>query len=304
MAASERPATARHNVSAIILTRNEEVFIERCVQSARFADEVVVVDCGSQDATCELAERAGAKVVHEDWLGWSAQRNSGAKAAAHDWVMVIEADEVITANLEASLQRVLSGPMDPRDGYTVDRRGDFLGALLPNETRRRKRRGFVRLYNRLYSRYDPEQLVHEEVRLTGRVIALDGVLLHWRGQTFGDIASVLNRYATIEAEMLDRDGVRATPAGIFGRTVLRFLWVYVWRRAFLVGARGLMYAMLKANSETLRYGKLWERQNVRRRPIHPSASLTGRTDLPTHNDPVIQPATAWRRWPCRGPDHA
>jgi hypothetical protein len=181
--------------------------------------------------------------------------------------------------------------MDPRDGYTVDRRGDFLGALLPNETRRRKRRTFVRLYNRRCSRYDTEQLVHEEVRLTGRAIALDGVLLHWRGQTFGDIASVLNRYATTEAEMLARAGVRATAVGILARTVLRFLWVYAWRRAFVVGTRGLIYAMLKANSETLRYAKLWESQQVGRPPLHPPASLTGRSDLPTDDEPWAGPVS-------------
>jgi (heptosyl)LPS beta-1,4-glucosyltransferase len=297
VAAGEGPPTARQSVSAIILTRNEEAFIARCIQSARFADEVVVVDCGSEDATCALAERAGAKVVHQEWLGWSAQRNRGAEAAAHDWVMVIEADEVISADLEASLERVLSGPMDPRDGYSVDRRGDFLGVLLPNETRRRKRRNFVRLYNRRHSRYDPNQLVHEEVRLTGRAIPLDGVLLHWRGQSFGDIASVFNRYATTEAEMLDRAGVRARPARIVARTLLRFLWVYVWRRAFLVGPRGLIYAMLKANSETLRYAKLWERQNVPHPMIDPPVSLTGRTDLPGGEDAAAPPTTAGERRP-------
>jgi len=266
--------------SAIILTHNEEALIERCVKSARFADEVVVIDCGSEDQTCALAERAGAKVIYQDWLGWSAQRNRGAEAAANDWVMVIEADEVISAELEASLLRVLSAPMDPRDGYTVDRRGDFLGVLLPNETRRLKQRTFVRLYNRRHSRYDIEQLVHEEVRVPGRMIPLDGVLLHWRGQTFGEIASVFNRYATTEAEMLDRAGVRATPGRILGRTIARFLWVYVWRGAFRVGVRGLLYALLKANSETLQYGKLWERQHVTRATIHPPLGLTGRADLP------------------------
>ena len=265
----------------IILTRNEEPFITRCIQSARFADEVVVVDCGSTDATCALAERGGAKVIHQDWLGWSAQRNRGAEAAAHDWVMVIEADEVVTAELEASLERVLSGPMDPRDGYTVDRRGDFLGVLLPNDTRRLKQRNFVRLYNRRHSRYDTEQLVHEEVRVPGRTIALEGILLHWRGQTFGEIASVFNRYAATEAEMLDRAGVRATQGRIIGRTIARFLWVYLWKGAFRAGMRGLIYALLKANSETLKYGKLWERQHIPRPTIHPPSSLTGRTDLPT-----------------------
>lgn len=278
--ASPSRGATRARVSVIVLTKNEEAYIERCIASARFADEVVVVDCGSEDRTCELARRSGAKVVHQPWLGWSAQRNRGAQLAAHDWVFVLEADEVISAQLERSVERVLHGPMDPRDGYSLDRRGSFLGVLLPNESRRRRRLAFVRLYNRRHSRYDPEQLVHEEVAVQGRAIPLEGVLLHWRDQTFGDIADVLNRYATTEAQMLVRAGVRSTPSRIVGRTVLRFLWVYLRKGAVRAGTRGLLYAMLKAYAEFLRYGKLWELQHVAGPVLDPPWSVSGRPDLP------------------------
>ena len=152
--------------------------------------------------------------------------------------------------------------MDPRDGYVVERRNDFLGVLLPNESRESKRRAFVRLYHRGHSRYDPEQLVHEEVRVPGRLLALDGVLLHWRGQDFTSIAGVFVGYADLEAQALERDGVRATWPRMVARTLARFAWVYLAKRHFRLGTRGLMYASLKAHSEFLRYGRLWERQNM------------------------------------------
>jgi hypothetical protein len=120
----------------------------------------------------------------------------------------------------------------------------------------------VRLYHRGHSRYDPEQLVHEEVQVPGRLLPLHGTLLHWRGQSFIAIARVFVRYADIEAEALDRRGVRASWTQMIGRTLARFAWVYVVKGYFRLGTRGLMYATLKANSEFLRYARLWERQHL------------------------------------------
>jgi glycosyltransferase involved in cell wall biosynthesis len=253
---------ARTPLSALILSKDEERHIERCIRSLSFADEVVVVDSGSTDRTLELARACGARVVEQEWLGYSGQRNAGAAAATHDWVLWLDADELVSDELRASVLAALEGPMDPHDGYVVERRNDFLGVLLPNEARESKRRSFVRLYHREHSRFDPEQLVHEEVRVPGRLVPLDGVLLHWRGQSFTSIARVFVRYADLEAEALDAAGVRATPRRMVGRTLARFAWVYVVKGYWRLGARGLMYAMLKANAELLRYGRLWERQHL------------------------------------------
>jgi (heptosyl)LPS beta-1,4-glucosyltransferase len=260
-------------ISVVVLTKDEEDFIERCMDSVAFADEVVVVDSNSTDRTRELAAARGATVVEQPWLGWSNQRNRGAAAARNDWIFQLEADEVVTGELEASIRAVLAGPMEPKDGYTLERRSEFLGALMPNEARKSKRRSFVRLFNRTESRYDPEQLVHEEVLVPGRTIPLDGPLLHWRGLTFGEIAAVFNRYGGVEAEMLDGQGVRSSPTKILARPILRFLWCYVRKGGFRHGARGLMWAMMKATGEYYRYSRLWERQNLPEPVIHPPAEL-------------------------------
>ncbi len=120
----------------------------------------------------------------------------------------------------------------------------------------------MRLYHRHNSRYNPEQLVHEEVQVPGRLLPLEGTLLHWRGQSFISIARVFVRYADIEAEALDRRGVQPGWAQWSGRTLARFAWVYVVKGHYRLGTRGLMYAILKANSEFLRYARLWERQHL------------------------------------------
>ena len=265
-------ASEKVPVSAIILTKNEAVFIERCIRSVAWTDEVLVIDSESSDATQEIARSLGARVVVQPWLGWAGQRQKAVVAAQHDWVLFVEADEIVTPELALSIQAALKGSPDPRDGYVVNRRNDFLGLLLFNDTRPSKRRNFVRLFNRRESAYDFSMKVHEEVRFPGTAVPLAGVLLHWRGYTMNELVGVFNRYATVEAEILDEQGVRATPVNLLLRPILRFLWSYIAKGGFRQGTRGLMHAVLKATSDYIRYAKLWERQNVVASP-HPPLSL-------------------------------
>jgi (heptosyl)LPS beta-1,4-glucosyltransferase len=259
-------------LTVIVLTKNEEQFIERCLRSVGWADEMLVLDSGSSDRTREIAATLGANVYEQEWLGYSQQRNKATSLAKHDWVFFVEGDEIVTPELARSVQEVISGPMDERDGYSVDRRGDFLGLLLPNMSNARNRRNFVRLFNRRYSTYDPAIRVHEEVRFPGEAIPLRGVLIHWRAYTMDEYITVFNRYATVEAEILNEKGRRANGFRIFLWPLLRFLWSYVARGGARLGTRGLIHAMLQATSEYVRYAKLWEMQNAPRM-LHPPAHI-------------------------------
>lgn len=274
-------------VSVVILAKNEERFIRRCIDSASWADEIIVLDSGSEDATREIAAASGATVHEQEWLGWPLQRNRAIDLASHDWVLYLESDEIVTPELATSIRRVTSSPIDPRDGYSVDRRGDFLGLLLPNASRRSKRRSLVRFLNHHYNRWDPEELVHDDVRPLGRCIPLDGLLLHWRAFEMDEYITALNRYATLEVEMLQRRGVQAKSAQLVYRPVLRFLWCYVYKQGFRLGARGIIWSFLKATSEYVRYAKLWERQRVQR-TLHPPAELLNRN--PQDAEAPVTPA--------------
>jgi glycosyltransferase involved in cell wall biosynthesis len=249
-------------ITVVVCTLDEEAVIERCLTPVRWANELLVIDSGSTDATRERAEALGATVHHQDWLGFSAQKNRGAALARNDWILSLDADEVVSAELAASIREVASGPMDPRDGYAVDRRGDFLGALLPNGARKRKRDRFVRLYNRRHSEWDTSAPVHEEVRCPGRRHQLAGVLLHWNGYSLDELVALFNRYATIEAKALSAGGKRSSAVAALYRPLLRFGWHYVVRGEMRLGARGLLHSGLKATSEYMRYAKLWELQNA------------------------------------------
>ena len=259
-------------LSVIILTKNEEEFIERCIRSVSWADEVLVVDSSSSDRTREIAVSLGANVYEQEWLGWPGQRNKAISIAKNDWVFFVEADEIVTPELARSITVAMSGPINERDGYSVDRRHDFYGVLFPNMSNARRRRNFVRMFNRQYSIYDPTMAIHEEVRFPGQAIPLRGVLIHWRALTMDGMITRYNENATAEAEMLNERGRRATPLQIFLRPVMRFGWDYVIKRNARLGTRGLIHAMLQATGEYIRYAKLWEMQNTARMP-HPPANL-------------------------------
>ena len=259
-------------VTVLILTKNEEQFIERCLRSVLWADEKLVLDSGSDDRTKEIAATLGAKVYEQEWLGYSGQRNKAISLAKLEWVFFLDADEIVSPELADSIKEVMSGSKDARDGYCVNRRSDFYGILLSNASPPKRRRNFVRLFNKLYSAYDPTMKVHEEVRFPGKTIPLQGILIHWRARLLNEEITAANRYATLEAEVLHDKGYRVNGLIIFLRPILRFLWCYVIHRGFRFGTRGLIHAMWSATAEYIRYAKLWEMQNVTH-TLHPPADI-------------------------------
>lgn len=258
------------SLSVIILTKNEELFIDRCIQSVAWADECVVLDSGSTDKTREIAASLGASVYEQEWLGWVPQRSKGIALAKHDWVFVLEADEIVTPELARSIEQAMNQQKDDRDGYSMDRRDDFHGLLMPNIRRSAKNQKFVRIFNRKFSAYDPTMLVHEEVRFPGKAIFLSGVLMHWRGWTLDEQVSALNRYATVEAEVLLKKGKSAGVLSIVFRPLFRFIWCYLVKGTYTKGLQGFNYAMIRSISEYIRYAKLWELENIDHN-IHPSS---------------------------------
>lgn len=251
------------NLSVIILTKNEELFIERCIRSVLWAEEVLVLDCGSTDRTKEIAISLGAHVYEQQWLGYSAQRDKAISLARNDWVFLLDSDEIVTPELANSIQEAMaSSSLDERNGYSVNRRGDFYGILMPNTSPPHRRLNFVRLFNRQYSAYDLAMKVHEDVRFSGKAILLKGELIHWRALMMDDYITSANRYATLEAEALNQKGCKVSGSSLILRPILRFLWCYFVHKEFLLGTRGLIHAMLLATREYIRYTKLWEMQNA------------------------------------------
>src|SRR4051794_17794062 len=157
-------------LSATIITLNEERNIARAIESLRCADEIVVVDSGSTDQTCEIAIRLGARVIEERWRGYAAQKNYAAACASHDWILSLDADESVTPALESEIL-ALKAAGATFDGYTFPRLAQYLGRWIRHSGWYPDRK--VRLYQRAKAEWTGAW-VHESVRVNGTVGELHG----------------------------------------------------------------------------------------------------------------------------------
>jgi glycosyltransferase involved in cell wall biosynthesis len=240
-------------VSAVIITRNAAACLEPCLQSVAFADEILVVDSGSTDATPEIARRHGARVLHQDWLGYGRQKEFAARQAKHDWVLSLDADERVSAELRASIEQALVAPQF--HAARMARCNRFMGRWL------RHGEGYpdwlVRLYHRGHARWSDDP-VHEKLETDDRIITLPGDLLHESEQGIADYLDKQNRYTTLQAEALHRAGRRANPLKLLLSPVFRFIKFYFVRLGFLDGLPGLVHISIGCFNSWCKYAKLIE----------------------------------------------
>ena len=248
------PAT-RQSLSVAIITLNAASQLEACLQSVRFADEVVVVDSGSTDGTPTLAERLGARVIHQDWLGFGPQKQFAVDAAHHDWVLCLDADERVTPELQAAIENALKSPSTA--AFRFPRCNRFLGRYL------RHGEGYpdwsLRLFDRRQARWSNDA-VHEKVETNGRVADLTGDLLHDSAESLAAYLTKQNRYTTLAAEMALTAGKRASIGRIAFSPLVRFVKFYFIRQGFRDGLPGLIHIAIGCFNSFMKYSKMLERQ--------------------------------------------
>ena len=266
-------------LSVVIITRDEERYISRAIRSvAGLSDDILVIDSESVDCTRELALSNGARVRVQPWLGWVAQKNFGATLAAHDWILFIDADEIVTPNLAGDIRKALAENPDPKSGFAFERLEEFLGEIMPSVRRRKIAKRFIRIFNRRFSHWDERVLIHEGVNCQGQVAYLPGKLLHWRNYTIDEQMKTLNKNAYFEAQMILAD-TRGGPAllTVAIKPILRFFWVFVVCGTWRLGMRGYLWAGMNAVGEFLRQAKAWEAKHAPR-VIDPPAAIYRASD--------------------------
>ncbi len=242
-------------LSAVVVALNEEARLRACLASVAWADEIVVVDAGSQDRTVAIAREFTDRVVVRPWPGFAAQKNFGLEQARGDWILSVDADEQVSPELREEIGAVLAGG-GRHAGYAVPRRNIFLGqwirhgGLYPDWQ--------VRLFRRGRGRF-VERAVHESVRIDGPVGRLRGHLVHASYRDVADFLERANRYSTLAAEELRRQGARAGAGQLVLRPLGRFLAMYLFRGGFLDGRKGLLLAALYAYYVFMRTAKVWEK---------------------------------------------
>jgi glycosyltransferase involved in cell wall biosynthesis len=253
-------SSARAPLSAVLITRNAAAQLEPCLASLAFADEIVVVDAGSEDATPALAAGRGARVIEHEWLGFGRQKQFAVDAAAHDWVLCVDADERVSDALAASIGRALEAPTAPV--YRMARRNRFLGRWLAHGE------GYPdwspRLFDRRAARWSDDP-VHEKVLYATTPGTLDGDLLHDSAETLSAYLDKQNRYTTLAAEQLFADGRRVGALHLFASPLVRFLKFYVFRLGFLDGLPGLIHIAIGCVNSFMKYAKLIALQRAKGR---------------------------------------
>lgn len=240
-------------VSAIIITKNAGATLRRCLESLRWAHEIVVVDSGSTDDTVAIARGLGAAVhVTADWPGYGPQKNRALEHASGDWVLSIDADEWVTPASRAEIEQAVAAP-DARAAYAFPRRSSFCGRYM-------KHSGWwpdyvVRLFRRGAARFS-DDLAHERLLVDGPVGRLKAPLMHEAIVDLDQMLGKMNAYSTASAVMLSRRGRRATLLGALAHGGWAFVRTYFLRLGLLDGREGFMLALANAEGSYYRYVKL------------------------------------------------
>ena len=232
-----------NKLSIVIITKNEEKFIFDALKSAIFADEVVILDSGSEDQTCNIAKKIGARVEQQAWLGFGAQKNKAVELADNDWVFVLDADERITPELRDEIISTLKNPQF--DGYRIARLNNFFGkyiktcGLYPDYS--------IRLFNKNKGKFN-DVAVHESVQINGRVLSLKNHMIHLAYENIDEFKVKQKRYASLSHKKRNRLKALISP-------VWTFFKLYFIKLGFLDGWRGFIIAKLYAQYTFWKYIK-------------------------------------------------
>jgi len=241
----------RNKLSITIITKNEEANIERCLNSVKWADEIVIIDSGSQDRTVQICQEFGAKVIETKWLGFGKTKKLAVDSAKYDWIFSIDADEEVTEELKVTIAEILSNPK--KKAYSVKRKSYYLGKMI-NYCGWDKDYP-LRLFNRKYGNFN-EKIVHESVVTNGNKGRIEDVMLHYTYPTISSHIQKIDHYSRLGAEKIA--GEKSSISKAYFRGIFKFMKMYFLQKGFLDGKVGFILSLNSAYGVFLKYLKLWE----------------------------------------------
>lgn len=242
-------------LSVLVITLNEEKRLAACLESVRFADEIIVVDSGSTDRTVEIARSFTERVFHQEWLGMNGQKAFALSRASGEWILNLDADEVASPELQQEVQEVISRSRVEEAGFLIPRLTWYQGRWIRHSGWYPDRK--LRLFRRGRGRWagiDP----HDAVEVDGPVGRLRGEIWHWTYEDLAHQVSALSGYAAAAARSKREQGERfywfrllLHPPGAFFRT-------YILQQGFRDGLPGFLIAAMNSYYTFLKYARLWE----------------------------------------------
>jgi glycosyltransferase involved in cell wall biosynthesis len=234
-------------ITATIITYNEQDHIAQAIASLSCCDEVLVVDSGSTDRTLEIAAEHGARVLSRNWEGYSSQKNFAAKEARHDWILSVDADEQLSAELSGEILKWKQSPAGAAG--SMPRRSNYFGRWIRHSGWYPDRK--IRLYDRRCARWRGD-FVHEALEVDGTVTPLSGDLLHFPYRNWKDHMNRIDRYTRLAADAARSSGTKGRFLKLLIAPPLSFFKAFVLRGGFIDGWRGALIAYAAARYVFLR----------------------------------------------------
>lgn len=252
----------RPKISAVVTTYNEEHNIADCIESLLWCDEILVVDSFSTDRTPEIVRSFEKATLHQrTYYGSASQKNWAMGQVSYDWILIFDADERCTPELQAEIGAQVAGEK-PADAYIIKRQVYFMDRVIRFSGWQHDR--VVRVVRKGAGRY-PNKRVHADMTVHGRVKVLRSPMLHFMIESFEQYLPRIVKYGFWGAAQGWKNDRHPGVVEVFGRTVWRFLRMYVFQFGFLDGMAGLVFCMLQAFGTYLKWGILWEwRANAKR----------------------------------------
>jgi len=252
-------------ITAVILTKNEEKNIERCLKSINFCDEIIIIDDYSKDKTVKIVHQVGVGrdrpvyKIYEKKLNndFAEQRNFGLEKATNDWVLFIDADEVMSEELKKEIVSLFHGSIVKENAFYLRRRDYFWEQELRfGEIRKVRNRGIVRLVKKNSGQW--MGTVHEVFHTANKVGQLNGYLNHYPHPTLKEFINDINYYSSIRAEELFNRGVKTNIFEIIFFPFGKFIYNYFLNLGFLDGPAGFTYAFMMSFHSFLVRAKLYQ----------------------------------------------
>lgn len=243
----------KNKISAVIITKNEEANIGRCLNSLGWVDEIVVVDSGSTDKTIEICKEYNCQIVISEWLGFGRTKRLAVDSATNNWILSIDSDEEVTPELENTIKEILANPKS--DGHRVKRSSFYLGKMI-------KHCGWnsdypLRLFNREYGNFNDKE-VHEAVEIREEGSKIESPLLHYTYPTLEGHIDKVNRYSSLQAKELYKKNKNYSFFLIPIFVLNKFINMYFLHLGFLDGKKGFILSYISAFGVFLKYIKLWK----------------------------------------------
>jgi len=246
----------REKISVCIIAGNEEINIRRCIESATWADEIIVVDSFSTDNTVEICKEYTSRVYQHEWLGYIGQKNLIKDLAKGPWILFIDADEEISPALHHEIEAEFnSNRIDTVDGYEFPRLVRYLGKWITHGD------WYPDVKLRLFRKEKGEcggKEPHDRTTVNGNVKRLKSPIFHYTYTGINDQLSSLNGFTTISAKGKYSDNRQFRLSDLILRPFLRFFRCYFLKLGFLDGIPGLIIANSVAFGVFTKYAKLWE----------------------------------------------